>query len=844
MRTIYVSPEFPLNRRMRKDIRRGKLHVVREGGESSSLGGGIPSRKGRAFRTIGSPLVCMAAREGDGSEGSISPQRMNRMDYFKSSIERDLEAFADAGTVATSWIKNDGDPVLSAIWGQGGQPYPGNQHRFSIASNGSIMYIKDGEEAITYSHFLQRVSELGEISKAMCVNGIPNYVPTRAWMNDNAEKDEVSDKMLLQEIQNGVKEASEGKQLKTNLFFVKGDAGAGKTTLLERLQQEQAKKFSKGEADFLFFYISAQGRALSSLDDAIAGELDELRDTFMHRLSRRGILALARRGLLVPIVDGFDELLGSAGYGDAFDSLGSFLGRLGGEGVMVVSARSAFYETEFAQRISDSNHTDIQINQVSLKGWSEKELFTFLGRHSSDLTKYKKQWNALSQESKDLLSKPFFATEFASYVDGEHSKEFLDFLMDKFIERESEKIVGRDLHPLLQPKSLRSMLIGIAEEMWISEIRDLKISGGQNEDHALRKGDLQSVVGLRLEAESVDPRIIDQIRIKIGHLHGVNVVRNGEKDRFAFEHEVYFEHFLSLMIRDKLLAKSMLNESPSTLDAGEFPAEAVHLAIRDPESVAACLQLADDLSQKEEKLKDNCALNMGRMLASAFAERGKEGCESITIRRMIFRNCDFGKAQLRNIRFVDCEFSGVDLRDCSFEECTMDKNCRVDVAKLLVVSDSTRLGIKGLVPGENLFAICYRGEEIRNVKQIAEIWEKLGCALSPILPPEYSPRAMQLVGLLPRVVGAFRTASTLCKDDNNPHNQSLFSNPAWDDLKTLLCRHQIMVEKTRHRSGPPMVCFDRGIRSMDEIFKYETASDSDIPERKILEFWKAINAMR
>ena len=60
MRTIYVSPEFPLNRRMRKDVRRGKLQVIREGGERSPLGGGIPSGKGRGLRTTGSRLVCMA----------------------------------------------------------------------------------------------------------------------------------------------------------------------------------------------------------------------------------------------------------------------------------------------------------------------------------------------------------------------------------------------------------------------------------------------------------------------------------------------------------------------------------------------------------------------------------------------------------------------------------------------------------------------------------------------------------------------------------------------------------------------------------------------------------------
>ena len=76
MRTIYVSPDFPLNRRMRKDIRRGKLQVVREGGERLSLGGGIPSGKRRAFRTFSSPLVCMADNGAEvGGGGLVNEQR-------------------------------------------------------------------------------------------------------------------------------------------------------------------------------------------------------------------------------------------------------------------------------------------------------------------------------------------------------------------------------------------------------------------------------------------------------------------------------------------------------------------------------------------------------------------------------------------------------------------------------------------------------------------------------------------------------------------------------------------------------------------------------------------------
>ena len=67
MRTIHVSPDFPLNRRMRRLVARGKLQVVRVGGESLSLGGGGMLPLGRPFA---SPLVCFA--EGEGKVGGIT----------------------------------------------------------------------------------------------------------------------------------------------------------------------------------------------------------------------------------------------------------------------------------------------------------------------------------------------------------------------------------------------------------------------------------------------------------------------------------------------------------------------------------------------------------------------------------------------------------------------------------------------------------------------------------------------------------------------------------------------------------------------------------------------------
>ena len=78
MQTIFVSPDFPLNRRMRKAVRRGKLQVVREGGERLTMGREIPPDMSRTIRTFSSPLVCFASREGDngdnggGSTGEVT----------------------------------------------------------------------------------------------------------------------------------------------------------------------------------------------------------------------------------------------------------------------------------------------------------------------------------------------------------------------------------------------------------------------------------------------------------------------------------------------------------------------------------------------------------------------------------------------------------------------------------------------------------------------------------------------------------------------------------------------------------------------------------------------------
>ena len=100
MRVIHVSNEFPLNRQMRKAVRRGKLQVVRMRGELSPMGGGIPHEMRRPFRTSGSAAVCMAnngAQVGGGAGGSHEEIKLQGLlQQFRACMEEAHKSLAAA----------------------------------------------------------------------------------------------------------------------------------------------------------------------------------------------------------------------------------------------------------------------------------------------------------------------------------------------------------------------------------------------------------------------------------------------------------------------------------------------------------------------------------------------------------------------------------------------------------------------------------------------------------------------------------------------------------------------------------------------------------------------------
>jgi hypothetical protein len=230
------------------------------------------------------------------------------------AIVEDFTAFADHGTP----IDLSGGTITWTAFRQ--------KRTAAIRAEGSELIVRYNERDYEYRAFFasEHMGDLRGIAEAqLTFNADELYIEPEVLVEGN---DAIQASKWVQTL-------NPTSTTSTQLLFLHADAGLGKTTLLRRLTHQQAQRHLAGETQWIFFYVDAQGKALSRLNDAIAAVLDDLR----VRIGYREMATLTRLGLVVPIVDGFDELLGVGGYDDAFRSLAELLHRLAGEGMTFVA---------------------------------------------------------------------------------------------------------------------------------------------------------------------------------------------------------------------------------------------------------------------------------------------------------------------------------------------------------------------------------------------------------------------------------------------------------------------------------------------------------------------------
>jgi hypothetical protein len=321
----------------------------------------------------------------------------------------------------------------------------------------------------------------------------------------------------------------------TTVFFVVADAGMGKTDLLLTAARARAQVIeSDPSSDLpLYLYVSSAGRALSNLDDAINTSLSITRIIDVHSAK-----ALCRNGLLVLVVDGFDELLGNSGYDNPLGSLSTWFKDLHGHGVMIASARSAYYMTRYRRALSEKTDLYVTHTVANIQPWTREDIKLFLKSYGVG----EDALEPLTTRDWHLLTIPFFAKAFARWQIGRSNASIEDrgiflVVVEEYLERESTKILDNNGKPILSTPELQLLFSEFAEMMHLDGKRELD------------QADLELCASYALGINELD-KDRPGLRLRLTSLCGMaagELVSGGSK--FSFSHEVIADCFLSLALQ-------------------------------------------------------------------------------------------------------------------------------------------------------------------------------------------------------------------------------------------------------------------------------------------------------
>ncbi|GAA4911906.1 hypothetical protein LX16_2490 [Stackebrandtia albiflava] len=347
----------------------------------------------------------------------------------------------------------------------------------------------------------------------------------------------------------------------TQVVFINGEAGIGKTRAMVDAAKSRAQEV-EGAIDqgndtnlALFLYVRSTGQVLDSLPTVVSSAVASTRN-----LTDAGVKALCRNGLMTLLIDGFDELLGGAGYSDAIGSLRPWLNELGGRGVVVVSARSSYYMGQYRSSVERANEQGMELVRhriAEVQRWSDEDVLAFL----ADYNVPSKRFESLSEHDRRLLGLPFFTRVFAematsSEVNHNSNESLTERLLNKYVEREERKLtMGQEDTTLLTSAELRRTFEYVAEFMASSAEREADIS------------ELEIAAESAIEVELNTPER-RQLKQRLPVLCGLAAASDDiSTSRFRFQHELFFDQFLAgaacryLMTGQEKLFQTMLGES-------------------------------------------------------------------------------------------------------------------------------------------------------------------------------------------------------------------------------------------------------------------------------------------
>jgi hypothetical protein len=427
--------------------------------------------------------------------------------------------------------------------------------------------------------------------------------------------------------------------------------------------------------------ISLAGRPFLRLDEVIGATLlNTLRFPHMYLDS---FIELVRLGILVPALDGFEEIFVETDSADAVSGLGLLIRQLASSGTMVVAARKAYFHFRSlaaqAKLLDDIRTVDVQFFELRLDRWDESHFVQYASRRG--ITDASSLYDTVASRlsgSHPVLTRAVLAKRLVDLVlDADdrseivsklrpEAEDFFFLFIGALLDRERLKWItkgGDAATPLLTIEEHHDLLGRVAEEMWLGKTRSLR-------------GDLLDAIA-DLFSEELGKRneIARQVRERIKQ-HALLVGRPPQSREFEFDHDEFFHFFLGeriarfLMVGDFASGRLIMAVDTLPGEVINVVAAALRRHRRDRRTISR--QLADQL--KPEGRFSASRENVGA-LASVLLE-GTRG-ESIVLDKLAFppdclRHNSFCDVVFRNCYFHSTSLEGSQLTSCAFHACEFE----------------------------------------------------------------------------------------------------------------------------------------------------------------------------
>ena len=464
-----------------------------------------------------------------------------------------------------------------------------------------------------------------------------------------------------------------------SVLYLTSDAGEGKTTVIQELARLQAERYKKKEVDWLLVPINLGGKPFLRFDDIVVASLvNQLR---FQRLYFDAFIELVRMGVLVPALDGFEEIFIETSEGDAITGLGTLIRHLSGEGALLIAARRAYFEYRSLQtqaRLLDSlPDVDVAFGRVGLKRWSHDEFVIYATR--SGLKNAEEIYGSVARllhPNHPLLTRPVLIRrliEIAQTRDAHFVEElrprannYFAWLVETLIAREAnEKWIDKHSdppHPLLSIKEHHELLSYVAEEMWISKTSSLSSEV------------FDSLAELYCESKGYSPLVSRQVKERLKQ-HALIVSAGLNRREFAFDHDDFREFFLGEQLATYIEKKSG-SDLRKLFRVDTLPSPVLDSAIRrisdgcEDTTPLIGLALAVGLSESSSTyVRENAGALIAPLLCCAHSEVSVDGLvfppdalKGRDVNKVVFLNCYFRPTSLEHSAIRNCTFSG-----CEFE---------------------------------------------------------------------------------------------------------------------------------------------------------------------------------